>query len=260
VPYRSIDGVDPNLLSLDIYPVAGVCDAPVVVWIHGGGWRSGDKGNLARQRADFYNSHGWLLVAVNYRLTTDAADPPVEYPDHNNDAASALGWIDLNIAIHGGDPTRVMLTGHSAGGSIAASLVADPSYLVANDLDPGWLNCAVLLDTAGYDISIAAQASGSSDIYQAAFGTDPAVWIAASPIRHVGEGPLPAHVLVVTRGQATRVAEARAFTDALANSGVDATLVNVNPLTHGEVNDQIGVDGGVMTPLLVQALDRCGSE
>lgn len=260
IAYTAIDGVDPNLLSLDVYPVPGECDAPVVIWIHGGGWRIGDKSNLARQRADFYNSHGWLLVAVNYRLTTAEADPPVVFPDHNNDAAAALGWVNLNVAAHGGDPDRVMLTGHSAGGSIAASFVADPSYLAAHDLDPSWLNCAVLLDTAGYDITTAAQSSGSSDIYLPAFGTDPDVWVAASPISHVGEGPLPAHVLVVTRGQQTRITEAHDFTDALMTSGVDATVANVNPLTHAEVNSQIGVNGSVMTPLLLQALERCSAE
>ena len=209
LPYRSIEGVDPDLLSVDIYPVAGECNAPVVIWIHGGGWQIGDKGNGAVQRADFYNSHGWLLVAVNYRLTTDVADPPVAYPDHNKDAAAALGWIDRNIAAHGGDPTSAMLTGHSAGGSIAASLIADPSYLAAYDMDPSWLDCAVLLDTAGYYITTAASSAGSSDVYQPAFGTDPEVWAQASPIGHVGEGPLPANVLVVTRGLRSEVTRPR---------------------------------------------------
>ena len=256
IPYDSRDGVEPELLSLDVYPVLGQCDAPVAIWIHGGGWSIGDKGNLAQQRAEFYNSRGWLLVAINYRLTTADANPPVSFPDHNNDAAAALRWVDQNIAQHGGDPSTVMLAGHSAGAGIAASLVADPSYLAAHDLAPAWLTCTVLLDTAGYDVAAAAQGAGA-EIYVAAFGSDPAGWVAASPITHVGEGPLPARALIVTRGQPARQAEAQAFTDALIAAGVDAELVDANPLTHAEVNNQIGVDGTEMTALMTTELTRC---
>lgn len=255
--YASRPGVDANLVSLDVYPVPGRCDAPVAVWVHGGGWRAGDKKNDAAKRAAFYNDAGWVLVAVNYRLSTDDADPPVRYPDHNVDVAAALGWVGSNIAAHGGDPDRTLLVGHSAGAGIVAAVVADPTYLAAQDLTPDWLDCAVLLDTAGYDVPTEG-AGAESAIYRNAFGSDPEVWQDASPLSHVGDGPLPERALVVTRGQAERRAEAQAFADLLLASQVDAELFDANPLSHGDVNNLIGAaDDTVMTPLISAELDRC---
>lgn len=254
VAYESIPGVDPNLLSLDVSPVAGDCDAPVAVWVHGGGWRVGDKADGQAVRATFYNAQGWVLVSVNYRLSVSGAEPRVVYPDHNNDVAAALAWVDDHIADYGGDPSRVMLVGYSAGAGIAAAVMADPAYLDAHGLDPATLDCVVMLDTEGYDVAAMA---ATSEVYRNAFGDDPAVWAAASPSTHVDEGPLPARALVVTRGTARRTAKAAAFADQLAAAGVDARVVDVNPLSHAEVNRLIGSGDDVMTPLMTDELATC---
>ncbi len=260
VRYDSIDGVTPNLLSLDVYPVAGRCDAPVAIWVHGGGWRRGDKQNGAEQRAAFYNSQGWVLVAVNYRLTDPEVDPPVQYPDHNNDVAAAIAWVHDEIAAYGGDPEATLLVGHSAGASIVASVIADPDHLGAHSITPDWLDCAVSLDTAGYDITRAAQARSGSAIYLNAFGTDPAVWADASPVNHIGEGPLPGRTLIVTRGGEQRLADAEEFAALLADAGVAADTFDANPLTHMEVNDEIGVAGSTMTSLMTTELAACSTD
>ena len=258
IHYQSPDGVDANVVALDVYPVVGRCDAPVAVWVHGGGWRQGDKQNLAEERAAFYNAQGWLMVAVNYRLTTPGADPAVQYPDHNHDVAAALGWVHGEIAAHGGDPERVLLIGHSAGASIVASIVADPLYLALQGLSPSWISCAVLLDTAAYDIANAA-GSGQNQLYLDAFGSDPSVWEAASPMHHVGEGPLPTRVLIVTRGSAPRISEATTFGELLTAEGVDAVTFDASPLSHEDVNEQIGRIGSIMTRLMVDELGRCAT-
>lgn len=254
VPYDSIQGIDPNLLALDVSPVAGTCAAPVAVWIHGGGWSRGDKSNDQAAREAFYNSQGWVLVSVNYRLSTDAADPPVRFPDHNNDVAAALAWIDGHVADFGGDPSRVMLIGHSAGAGIAAAITADPSYLAGHDLDPGWLGCVVLLDTEGYDVSAMA---ATIELYRNAFGDDPVVWADASPAEHVGEGPLPPEILIVTRGRAERIAKAQSFADQLTAAGAAVRVVDVNPLSHGDVNTLIGAGDNVMSSLMIDELASC---
>lgn len=256
IAYRSIEGVDPALLSVDVHPVEGRCDAPVAIWVHGGGWRRGDKDNDAGQRAAFYNAQGWLLVSVNYRLTTATADPPVRFPDHNNDVAAAIAWIDAHIDEFGGDRSTMLLVGHSAGAGIAAAVMADPSHLAAHGITPDHLDCVVLLDSAGYDVSAAAQGPGA-DIYVDAFGDDPAIWARASPIEHVGDGPLPARVLIVTRGGVARVDVARTFADRNIAEGTDAHVVDVSPLTHEEVNTAIGSGDDTMTPLIAEELQRC---
>jgi len=111
--YAERPGVDPRWLSLDVYrPVrSGACAAaPVVVWVHGGGWRQGDKRNGAARKAARFNAEGWVFVSVNYRLT-DASVPEADrvmYPDHNDDVAAAVAWLHDHAAEYGldvSDPT-----------------------------------------------------------------------------------------------------------------------------------------------------------
>ena len=258
LPYSVVDGVEPALLSLDVSPVPGDCSAPVVVWIHGGGWQIGDKTNDAAARAEFYNGQGWVLVSVNYRLVVSGLVPPVGYPDFNEDVAAALAWVGDNIDRYGGDAERVLLVGHSAGAGIAAAVIADPDYLDVHGLAPDWIDCAVLLDTEGYDVAAMAERDGEPGvIYRAAFGDTPLVWADASPLSHVGEGPLPAHAVVVTRGVPRRTAAATAFGDRMRRAGSDVTVADVSPLTHADVNQLIGSGDPTMTPLLAATLTRC---
>lgn len=258
VPYTAIEGVEPALLSLDVSPAPGDCAAPVVVWVHGGGWRVGDKSNDAGARAEFYNGQGWVLVSVNYRLAAPGVEPPVGYPDFNEDVAAALAWVREEIAGYGGDPERVVLVGHSAGAGIAAAVIADPRYLDQHGLAPDWIDCAVLLDTEGYDVAAMVVRDGQlGAIYRNAFGDDPAVWADASPAHHVGEGPLPGHVLIVTRGAPTRTAAATAFGDQLRVAGSDVAVADVNPLSHADVNRLVGSGDPTMTPLMVETLAGC---
>ena len=155
VPYASMSGVDPNLLSLDIYrPKSSLANAqqtnkPVIVMIHGGGFRGGDKGNVSqgRQKASFFTGHGFVYVSVNYRLS-----PEVQHPAHVEDVAKALAWVIDNIASYGGDPKRIFLMGHSAGAHLAALVTADEAYLNKLGKSPSMLSGVILLDSAGYDI------------------------------------------------------------------------------------------------------------
>jgi acetyl esterase/lipase len=231
-----------------------------MVWIHGGAFRGG-SGSSPMYDGAALAKRDVVLVSVNYRLTTPGAEPPVTFPDHNEDVAAALAWVHGEIAEHGGDPSRVLLVGHSAGAGIAAAVVADPRYLERHDLDPSWLSCVVLLDTAGYDVTIAGEneADAEDGIYRAAFGDDPAVWTEASPTTHVGEGPLPPRALVVTRGSRARIAGATAFSNQLVAAGVQSRAVDVAPLSHAEVNRRIGAGDEVMTPLMTDELTACAA-
>ncbi len=111
--------------KLDIYRPAGVGFAPVVVFLYGGGWNSGDKAmypfvaaTLARQ--------GNVVVVPDYRLY-----PEVRFPAFLQDCAKAVAWTQVHLHEIGGDPQRVFLMGHSAGAYNAAMLALDPFYLQA---------------------------------------------------------------------------------------------------------------------------------
>lgn len=254
VQYRDVPGSDPHLMTLEIIrpSLPEECDpVPVMVWVHGGGWRTGDRRNGLDDKIELFTSQGWALVSVNYRLS-----PEVRYPVHNDDVAAAVGWVFDGAAGLGLDPDRVSIMGHSAGAGIVAGVTVDPRHLDLVGHDPSELRCAVLLDTEGYDVE--AKAASGNRLYLDAFGDDPATWRQASPILQIDPATDGPRSMVVTRGGQRRTAGSAAFVDALSVAGVDARLLDVSPLSHAEVNAAVGASGdSIVTPALVEFLADC---
>lgn len=229
---------------LDLYrPAAPPSERPrpVVVWIHGGGWRIGDKRHAIAPKARHLTEAGYCLVAVNYRLAGE--DDAIPFPRNAEDVAAAVAWVHGNIARYGGDPERIVLMGHSAGAHLVSLVAADGRYLAAHDLALADLAGVVALDTEGYDVSRAMEGRVTRDIYENAFGTDPAIWKAASPTAHIAAGKGIPPFLIVTRGTAARVANAKAFADALRGAGYDAEARAIPGYSHADVNRRLGVPG-----------------
>ena len=107
---------------LDVYAPDGAKNLPVVFWIHGGGWQTGDKGMVALKPKAFTDA-GLVFVSINHRLL-----PTVEMGAITRDVAAALGWVHKNIGAHGGDPARLLVMGHSSGGQLAALMCTDDRY------------------------------------------------------------------------------------------------------------------------------------
>ncbi len=257
--YSDRPGVPARLLQLDLYARArtGCPPAPLVIWIHGGGWRVGDKGNQIRNKVKLYSDAGWIFASVNHRLSpAEPTDDPaaVRYPDHNEDVAAAVAWLLERAPELGIDPARVLIHGHSAGAGIVSQLATNPRFLQAEGLSIDVLRCAAMLDTEAYDVR--SQAEAGEAIYLNAFGRDPAVWDEASALTHVAPGLAP--MLVVTRGSAVRQALSARFVDALTAVGVEATLVNAEPLDHEGVNAAVGAPGDTrVTPPLMDFFRDC---
>jgi acetyl esterase/lipase len=251
VAYRRIPGEAPDATSLDVLPPDGTCQAPVVVWVHGGGYHLGDKGNQVADKVALFNGRGWVLVSVNYRLTRVDDPTSAHYPDHYEDVASALAWIDDNIERYGGDTERIALLGHSAGADIVANVVA-------TGLDEGRVDCLAPLDTAGFDKPRASSVERRQ--WVDALGNEPDFLTATSATRLLrsGEAPPPPPTLTVYRGAPRRQDIERDYLAAVAQAGAPTVLVDARSLTHGEVNRRIGAAGDtVMTPPLVEFLRTC---
>ena len=123
-------GEDPRQ-RLDVFvPAVPEERAPVLVFFYGGSWNSGSKDDYAFV-AQAFAAQGFVTVLPDYRLY-----PQSRFPDFLEDGAAAIAWVRDNIAAHGGDPSRILLAGHSAGAYNAAMLGLDSSYLRRAGVDP----------------------------------------------------------------------------------------------------------------------------
>ena len=124
IPYRDLEK---GRLTLDVYrPRDGRTGCPVLLQIHGGAWMLGSKDEQGRPLMLRLASHGWVCVAINYRLS-----PKATFPDHLVDVKAGIAWIREHIGEYGGDPGFLAVTGGSAGGhltAMAALTENDPEY------------------------------------------------------------------------------------------------------------------------------------
>jgi acetyl esterase/lipase len=266
VAYYSGPGADDRRHRLDLFLPRGRHGYPVVVLVHGGAWMLGDKSccGLYSAVGDFLASQGVGVVLPNYRLS-----PGVKHPEHIKDVARAVAWTKRHIADHGGDPDRLFLAGHSAGGHLVALLATDDSYLKAEGLSLGDLKGVIAVsgvyripagkfDTTlggatplAFRVDEVAPLRGDGDdggkpwtrsglplsvnVFGPAFGDDPAVRAAASPINHVSPGLPPFLLLNAENDLPTLPDMAKDFADALRKAGAEVRQTTVRGRNHNSV-------------------------
>jgi acetyl esterase/lipase len=186
--YTGVDA-DPVKHKLDLYLPKGKKGFPVLFFVHGGGWKSGDKnyfldvyGNIGRTLA----KNGVGAVVTNYRLS-----PKVQHPAHVQDVAKAFAWTYHNIAKHGGNRDEIVVCGHSAGGHLVSLLALDPKYLEAEKLSPKFIRAAAPLSGV--------YAIPGGKLFASVFGDDAEMRKLASPQHHV-KGNHPPFLIVYADG------------------------------------------------------------
>jgi acetyl esterase/lipase len=123
---------------LDLYVPDGLtAPAPVLLFFYGGSWQSGSK-NIYRAFGQAFASVGIVAAVADYGLY-----PDVKYPAFIEDGAQSVRFLREHAAGHGGDPARLIVSGHSAGAYIAAMLGVNPVYLNALGGDPSWIGAMI---------------------------------------------------------------------------------------------------------------------
>ncbi|QIG80676.1 alpha/beta hydrolase [Stakelama tenebrarum] len=209
-----------SLQRLDYYP-APAAGAPLIVFVHGGGWKRGDKGNATGEtKVRHFHDRGYAFASINYRLVPDST---VE--QQATDVAHALGYLITHAPELGFDASRIVLMGHSAGAHLAALVGTDPRYLRDAGLGLDALDGVILLDGAAYDVS-AQIAEGNRfmhDTYVQAFGENPARQRALSPLHQAAAPNAPAFLILhVQRDDGRR--QSQALAQALHGAGTAAAL------------------------------------
>jgi arylformamidase len=250
VPY--VTPASPRRL-LDVYAPAEGKDRPVVVWIHGGGWRQGDKAAV-QQKPQAFVDRGFVFVSINYRFV-----PQVTIKEMTGDVAKAIRWVHDHAGEHGGDGKRLFVMGHSAGAHLAALVCTDDRYLQAEGLPLSIVKGCVPVDTAAYDVPrrFAESPAGKGEAGRAIFGSDEAMHRELSPITYAGKvKQIPPFLILHVADRPDSTAQSIAFAAALKKADVEATLVPGEGKTHGTINSELGRSDDKPTQALFDFMDK----
>ena len=214
--------------------------APLVVFVHGGGWKRGSKDNATGQfKPVHYPQLGYAFASINYRLVPDAT---VE--QQAADVASAVRALIDRAGALGIDRRRVVIMGHSAGAHLVALVGTDEKYLRGAGLSFSDIAGVIPIDGAAYDVP--AQMKDGPPImqktYAQAFGTDPARQKALSPTLQAGAPNAPQFLLLyVQRPDGVRQAEALGKALVAGGSKVERGSFPGEGLQgHAEINRRLG--------------------
>lgn len=256
IRYQRIPGAPVLRQLLDVHydPQSAGTAKPVVLWVHGGAWKFGNKSHRIDAKAKAFVGAGHVLVAMNYRF-----HPGTGWKGQAGDVAAAASWIRKNIATYGGDPKRIVLMGHSAGAHLAALAGADPSHMKRAGVPYSHIKCVVLLDGAGYDLPSVMKTSRGRHLklYQDVFGNDPAQLKAASPTHHFGKKrPAPDYLIIPVDSRKITQRQSRDLAAAIRKSGNRAEVHIAKNRTHMTLNQRIGHPGDEPTKQILDFLKK----
>lgn len=214
-------------LALNIWrptPTGAEADSkrPVILFVYGGSWRSG-----ARDDYDFagraFAAQGFVTVVSDYRLF-----PAGKFPGFVEDVAAATAWTHDNIARFGGDPERIVLVGHSAGGYNITMVALDPQWLGRHGkplaIIKGFVPIAAPIDFYPYDSDSTRDAFGSYHRPQA-----------TQPLNFVRDGAPPALILTGLRDTTVKPRNSRLLAEALTAKGNRAALTSYAAMDHYDI-------------------------
>ena len=168
---------------------------PVLVFVHGGNWNSGNKDQYGFFGRNFAKKEV-ITVIPEYTLS-----PKANVDQMTSEIATAIKWVKENIETYHGDAHQLFVTGHSAGGQLVASAVLNPKYGITENSISG----IILNDAAGIDMKnyLEKNPPTSKDDYLATWSDQPANWEQASPIYFITEKSPPFLIYVGSKTYAS---------------------------------------------------------
>lgn len=241
IPYDIQIDKDSIRNQLDVYfqPIP-VGTRPIMLYIHGGGWNSGNK-EFDIQKIRSILDSGFIFVSTNYRLSPNPVDLDnpnrVKYPDHVRDVAKAFSFLMKFLPLIGGDTSKVCLIGHSAGGNIALTLGLVPHFLEDYKLNGSNIQCIINLDGAGINIPEFVKVINGSyrNWFLNAFGTTEVEQRRASPLHQFSRDRILPAVLMVYQNTTHRARFANQFADSISFYYNYIELISIDRYNHNEI-------------------------
>jgi acetyl esterase/lipase len=239
---------------LDVYAPTSGTGRAVVIWIHGGGWKAGDKSQMTRKPQAFVEA-GYLFVAPNRRFVPDATAREIL-----GDVAKSIRWVHEHAREYGGDPNALFVMGHSSGANVAALVCTDSRYLAAEGLSLAIIMGCVPLDGGQYDIPAQVIASAPTvearaTMYHDLFG-DTESQRELSPMTYVGKTKgVPPFLIFHIDHEFTKTQSQR-FAAKLREAGVPTELYYAPDKTHAKLNSEIGLPDDKPTAAIFAFMKR----
>ena len=233
---------------LDVYSPPNAKNLPVVFWIHGGGWQTGDKSSVQIKPQAFMDK-GFVFVSTGYRLL-----PHVDMGTIVRDIAQSIHWVHDHIAEYGGDPQRLFIMGHSAGAQLAALVCTDDRYLKAEGLSLAIIKgckgarsmgtpttCRPIIETAE---TPRRRAHGQPQVkfgHREKFGNEPAKHRELSAVTHVAKDKgIPPFLIMHVADHPDTSAQAQRLGNVLNSAGVSARVFGAQESNHNKINADLG--------------------
>ena len=258
IPYA--EPADPRQ-KVDIYAPEGAKNLPVVFWIHGGGWQTGDRTNV-QVKPQAFTDKGFVFVSTGYRLLTN-----VEMATIFRDIAKSVRCVHDHIAEHGGDPKRILVMGHSAGAQLAALICIDDRYLKAEGLSLAIIQGCVPVDGDTYDVPAIIETVETRQRvhgfpmprfgHRVKFGNDPAKHRDYSAVTHVTKGKgIPPFLILHVADHPDVSAQAERLEAVLKDAGIPAKRFAARETNHSKLNENLGLPDDPPTKALFEFVDE----
>jgi arylformamidase len=244
---RNIPYADPSQdrQALDVYSPTDAKNLPVVLWIHGGGWQTGDKADV-QIKPQAFTDKGFVFVSTNYRLL-----PNVEMATIVRDIAKSIRWVHDHIIEYGGDSQRLFIMGHSAGAQLAALVCTDDRYIKAEGLSLAIIKGCVPVDGDTYDVpAIIETAETRRRVHgqpqpklghREKFGNDPEKHRDFSAVTHVASNKgIPPFLIMHVADHPDTSAQAQRLESVLKSAGIPAKVFSAHESSHNKINAALG--------------------
>lgn len=216
--------------------------APAVLYLHAGGWRSGDRSyGMYPWHAPILAANGFVVASASYRFTDVAP-----FPAQLHDAKAAVRWLRANAITYGIDPDRIGVWGDSAGGHLAALLAttADRADLEGDCGSPRWSSTvqSAVTRCAPTDFrTFLPDDPWAASVLDSLFGGPPATTgqlrDLASPLLHVSRESAPFLIVHGSRDETVPVEQARTMAEELRGHNVDVVLHEIEGVFHNLTSD-----------------------
>jgi acetyl esterase/lipase len=213
-------GDDPKQ-RLDLYlPEAKPAGAPVFLFLHGGGFREGDRAQYGFV-AELFAQHDIITAVASYRLTAGGH----HYPAQTQDVKNAIQWLHRHVADYGGAPNAIYVGGHSAGAILAADIGVDRSWMEDMGVPAAALRGIVPV-SGPYDLRVSGRPGEAN-----AYAPTPELQNEASPLLHINDAA-PAALVALGSVEERFMQSSRQLVEKLDERGVNAELLVLEGEDH----------------------------